>query len=128
MTDVPGSSEFICGGVIAYTLDVKRDLLGLPDEGVLDQGVVSEAVACALAQAARRVLGADWGVGITGYAGDGPGVRAEEVGLVWIAVAGPSGAAPVAECQRFGGGTPRATVKFRATQSALALLRTCLMS
>jgi nicotinamide-nucleotide amidase len=127
MTDVVGSSDFILGGVVAYSVDVKRDLLGLPELGVLDQGIVSEAVAGALARSARQALGADWGVGITGYAGDAPGVPADEVGLVWLAIAGPMGMI-LAECQRFGGGAPRATIKFRATQCALALLRRCLMS
>lgn len=123
LTDVAGSSDYVLGGVVAYDTAVKRDLLGLPDQGVLDQGVVSEPVARALAQAARRVLGADWGVGITGYAGGGPGVPPEDAGLVWVAVAGPDGAAAVSESGRFGATTPRETVKFRATQTALALLR-----
>jgi nicotinamide-nucleotide amidase len=121
LTDVAGSSAYVRGGVVAYDVDVKRRLLGLPDEGVLDQGVVSEPVARALAQAARRTPGADWGVGITGYAGDGPEVPAGQAGLVWLAVAGPDG--EVAEAANFGGSVPRETIKFRATQSALALLR-----
>ncbi|MDB5098794.1 MAG: competence/damage-inducible protein cinA [Cyanobacteria bacterium RYN_339] len=124
-TDVPKSSDYMRGGVVAYATDVKQDLLGL-SEDVLAHGVVSEPVASALAQAARRVLKSDWGVGITGWAGSAP--TPEDSGLVWIAVAGPAGAAAVAELQRFGGAIPRETVKYRATQTALALLRRQLMT
>jgi len=120
LTDVAGSSDYVRGGVVAYATAVKQELLGL-SEDVLAHGVVSEPVACALAQAARRTLGADWGIGVTGWAGGAPDPADD--GLVWYAVAGPDGAAAVAEAARFGGTIPRETVKFRASQTALALLR-----
>jgi nicotinamide-nucleotide amidase len=123
-TDVAKSSDYMRGGVVAYATEVKQDLLGI-SEDVLAHGVVSEPVASALAQAARRVLKADWGVGITGWAGSAP--NPADSGLVWIAVAGPSGASAVAQMARFGGTIPRETVKYRATQNALALLRAQLM-
>jgi nicotinamide-nucleotide amidase len=124
LTDVAGSSAYVRGGVVCYATEVKHQLLGVP-QATLDQGVVSEPVACALAQAARRTLDADWGVGITGWAGEAP--EGQESGLVWYAVAGPDGTAAVAEAARFGGAIPRETVKYRATQTALALLRRQLM-
>ena len=123
---VEGSGDWFRGGVVAYATEVKCSLLGLPQEDCLEHGVVSEPVAKALAAAACRVVGAAWGVGITGYAGDGPTVPEGDVGLVWYAVAGPEGQL-VAESARFGAATPREAVKLRATQVALALLRRCLL-
>lgn len=121
LTDVSGSSNYTIGGVVAYDVRIKKDVLGVSD-AALAHGVVSEAVAREMAQGARRVLGAQWGVGITGYAGGGEGVPEGDAGLVWYAVAGPDGQ-EAAESSRFGEGTPRETAKFRATQTALALLR-----
>jgi nicotinamide mononucleotide (NMN) deamidase PncC len=64
-------------------------------------------------------------VGVTGWAGEAP--EGQQSGLVWYAVAGPDGAAAVAESALFGGTIPRETIKYRATQVALALLRRRLM-
>lgn len=86
LADVPGCSQVLRGGIVAYQVDVKADVLGL-DEGTLAQGVVSAAVAEAMARAACDRLGADLGVATTGVAGPEPH-GGEPVGSVWIAVAG----------------------------------------
>lgn len=88
LTDVPGSSEMVRGGVVSYATEVKVDVLGVPAEVVSVHGVVSQECAEAMADGARRVLGADWGVATTGVAGPGPsdGVPA---GTVHVAVSGP---------------------------------------
>lgn len=111
IADVPGCSDVLRGGVVAYAVDVKAAVLGIPDE-VLDAGVVSREVAEAMAQAARRVLSADVGIATTGVAGPDPHAG-EPVGSVWIAVAGPE--AVLSRHLRFDG--DRAEVR-RATVSA----------
>jgi PncC family amidohydrolase len=106
--------------VVAYMTDVKQALLGV-DAALLERhGVVSEEVAAAMAQGARAALGATWGIGITGWAGPAPGLTADEVGLVCVAVAGPDGA--TSQRVRYGP-MGRAVVKQRASQGALDLLR-----
>ena len=92
IADVPGSSTVLRGAVVAYDPAVKVDLLGLDADMVRDR-VVSADVACALAQAARRVLKADVGIGTTGVAGPEPH-GGEPVGSVWIAVALPDHVVP----------------------------------
>lgn len=88
LADVPGASAVLRGGIVAYDRAVKADVVQVP-EAALAQGLVSEAVAVALAQGARTVLGADVGIGTTGVAGPEPHDGAP-VGSVWIAVAGPA--------------------------------------
>ncbi|HEY8675557.1 MAG TPA: nicotinamide-nucleotide amidohydrolase family protein [Candidatus Dormibacteraeota bacterium] len=91
LTAVPGSSGYVRGGVIAYDNTVKTQLLGV-DAGLLDShGAVSEEVATAMAQGARRRLEADVGVGITGVAGPGTEEGGKPAGLVYITVVSPTG-------------------------------------
>lgn len=82
---IPGCSQVLLGGIVAYDAGVKARVLGL-DEATLAQGVVSQAVAEAMARAVRDRLGADVGVATTGVAGPDPH-GGEPVGSVWIAVA-----------------------------------------
>lgn len=85
LAEVPGCSAVLRGGIVAYDRAVKASLLGVgPAE--LAVGVVSEAVAVAMARGARARLAADVGVGTTGVAGPDP-LEGEPVGSVWIAVA-----------------------------------------
>ncbi|MEB3198516.1 MAG: competence/damage-inducible protein A [Candidatus Sericytochromatia bacterium] len=120
LTDVPGSSRWLRGGLVSYATDLKTSYLSVPDAVIAEHGVVSQAVAEGMATGARSAMSADWGVATTGWAGPAPDLPAEQVGLVWIAVAGPDGVS--AECCRFGA-FPRATIKQRASQAALDLLR-----
>lgn len=120
LTDVAGSSAYVCGGVVAYMTASKTRMLDVPAEVIQGDGVVSEAVAGLMAERVRSRFNADWGIGITGWASGGSGVEPADVGLVWLAVAGPDGT--VAEVWRFGE-LPREMVKQRASQMALDLLR-----
>ncbi len=91
LTQVPGSSDYYLGGVIAYADAVKVALLGVRPEVLAREGAVSEPVARQMAEGVRERLGAEIGVGITGIAGPSGGSPEKPVGLVFIAVAGPGG-------------------------------------
>ena len=88
LTDVPGSSGAYLGGVISYTCPVKERLLGV-DHNTLEQlGAVSKPVARQMAEGARTVIRADFGIGITGLAGPDSDGSGKPVGLVYVALAG----------------------------------------
>jgi nicotinamide-nucleotide amidase len=90
LVDVPGASAAVRGGVVAYSTEVKRDVLGV-DAGVLAAaGAVDATVARQMADGVRRLLGADVGLSTTGVAGPDP-QDGQPVGTVWIAVVTPSG-------------------------------------
>jgi nicotinamide-nucleotide amidase len=86
LTAIPGSSDVVLGGVIAYHNDVKRELLGVSDASLAAHGAVSEEVVREMAAGARRVTGARVGLGITGIAGPSGGTPEKPVGTVWLAV------------------------------------------
>jgi nicotinamide-nucleotide amidase len=92
LTDVPGSSAWVQGGVIAYANDVKVEQLGVAPALMAAHGAVSESVAQAMAEGVRERLHADVGVAITGIAGPDGGSRDKPVGTVMIATSGPHAA------------------------------------
>lgn len=118
LTTIPGASAVFLGGAIVYADRVKTELLGVDPEAMRREGAVSETVALQMAAGARERVGADWGVSITGIAGPAGGSPGKPVGTVWIAVAGPRGAA---EHHRFAG--DRDAVREGSAGCALALLR-----
>ena len=89
LTDVPGSSAYVRGGVVAYANAVKRDVLGVPEGVLTSHGAVSEPVAAAMAVGVRVALHSDVGVSVTGIAGPDGGTEAKPVGTVCFSVAGP---------------------------------------
>ena len=89
LTATPGMSQVFRGGIIAYATDIKTGLLGVPTELVEREGVVSEATAMAMADAAAKVLGVDVAVSVTGSAGPDPQER--KVGTMIIGVRTPEG-------------------------------------
>ncbi|MCS7031462.1 MAG: competence/damage-inducible protein A [Gloeomargarita sp. SKYG116] len=91
VTEVPGSSAYFQGGVVAYANAVKERLLGVPSTVLAAQGAVSAPVAEAMATGVREQLGTTWGVSITGIAGPGGATATKPVGLVYIGLAGPAG-------------------------------------
>jgi nicotinamide-nucleotide amidase len=119
LTAVPGSSDVVLGGVIAYANEVKERLLGVPAESIARAGAVSEEVARAMASGAREKLGADIGIGITGIAGPGGGTPEKPVGTVWTAV----DVAGVVQARRSVYVGDREEIRQRAAQGALNMVR-----
>jgi nicotinamide-nucleotide amidase len=120
LTDRPGSSEYVMGGVVAYSNEAKVELLGV-DPGLIEQhGAVSEPVAEAMAEGALRRFEADTAVAITGIAGPGGGTEEKPVGTVCWSVR-------TADCRaitrtiRLPG--DRADIRDRSTTVAMHLLR-----
>jgi nicotinamide-nucleotide amidase len=122
LTDVPGASATFVGGVVAYADDVKEAELGVADELLAEHGAVSAEVAAAMAEGARRQLGVDVAVAVTGVAGPGGGTPEKPVGRVYLHASGPDGA--LARMLDLPG--ERAQVRLRATVTALHLLRALL--
>jgi nicotinamide-nucleotide amidase len=120
LTELAGSSDYVAGGIVAYSNEIKTAAADVPAELIDRHGAVSQEVAQALARGARRRLGADIGVGITGIAGPGGGSEQKPVGLVWLSVVGPHGAELTRSVNLPGG---RADVRDRATTVALHLVR-----
>ena len=88
LTHTPGSSQVFLGGIIAYTNEVKINLLGIDGALIEKFTVVSEEVAIAMADAAREKFGTTWGIATTGIAGPGDYQGIPE-GTVWVAIRGP---------------------------------------
>ena len=122
LTDVAGSSDYVEYGLVCYSNRAKIELLGVPEEVIGGHGAVSEPVARAMAEGARRRLGVDVAVAVTGIAGPGGGSEQKPVGTVAVAVAGPTGTRALT--YRFPGG--REQVKFQSSQAALNMLRRAL--
>lgn len=119
LTDISGSSRYFFAGFIPYATEKKTAILGIPADLIETHGVVSAKVAEALANHARDKAETNWGLGITGYAGASEGIPPEAVGTVFIGVATPD--KTYTEEFHFGGMT-RESVKWAASQSALAML------
>lgn len=119
LTDVPGASEVVRGGIVAYTEDAKRDLLGVSSQVLTRGGVVSEETALAMAHGALARFGATYSLGVTGFAGPGGGNDATPVGTVCIAAV--SSAFATARRLRFPFDRQRNKVLF--AHSALDMLR-----
>jgi nicotinamide-nucleotide amidase len=124
LTERPGSSEFVRGGLIVYSNEAKAALAGV-DPALMERvGAVSEEVAAALADGARAALGADVGVGVTGIAGPGGATEGKPVGLVWLSVSHRDGRRVTRSITLPGG---RADIRDRATTVALHLVRRLLL-
>lgn len=119
LTDLPGASAVFKGGAVTYWSQAKAALLGVPQE-LLDQyGAVSQEVAVAMAEGARRVFDSDLAVATTGVAGPDPDDRGNPVGLVFIALATPQGTF----CRRADRSMTRERVRVCAAHHAFDLLR-----
>ena len=120
MTEIPGSSAFVRGGIVAYSNELKASLLGIDADLLARHGAVSEPVAAAMADGIRERTGADVCVAITGIAGPGGGTESKPVGTVVIAVQVP-GRPLAVHTHLFVGG--REMVRHQSTQTALDRIR-----
>ena len=117
--EIPGASRFLTGGIVAYSNQVKRDLLHVP-AGILEtEGAVSEACAIAMATECRKLFVTDYALSVTGIAGPDGGSTDKPVGLVHLAVADGNGYAT--RVLRINGN--RARVRGVASLNAFDLLR-----
>lgn len=119
ITEIPGSSRYFTYGWVTYSNQAKNTELQVPLEMIDKHGAVSDQVARAMAQGARRRAGADYAISITGIAGPGGGTELKPVGLVYIAVDSRDGA----ETSRYVFSSDRSSVRYRAAQTALNMLR-----
>ncbi|MCC7055085.1 MAG: competence/damage-inducible protein A [Gemmatimonadaceae bacterium] len=124
LTEIPGSSRVVLGGVIAYSNQVKEQELLVSAEDIDVHGAVSEPVAIQMARGARGVTGATIGVGITGVAGPDGGTADKPVGTVWIAI-DVRGEVMTNRAVYIG---DRAEVRHRASQAAMDLVRRALLA
>lgn len=91
LTDVPGASVVVHGGLVAYTTEVKGHVVGVDEHLLTEFGAVSQQVAQALAERAREIFGSTWAIATTGVAGPSSQEN-KPVGTVFVAVAGPESA------------------------------------
>ena len=118
LTSVPGSSDVVAGGVVAYSDAVKRSELDVPAELLVQHGAVSAEVAEAMARGARRRLGVDVAVAVTGIAGPDGGSDEKPVGLVYLHAEGPGGGIG----REFSFPGDRASIRARSVAGALHLV------
>ena len=120
ISEVPGASEYLAGGVVAYSDEAKSELLGVEPALIERHGAVSPEVAAAMAAGALERFDADLACAITGIAGPGGGTAEKPVGYVCFSLRGPGGAAidrdPVIPGDRV-------EIRDRSTTVAMQLLR-----
>lgn len=120
LTDIAGSSKYLYGSIVSYTNQVKANELDVAEELLATKGAVSEEVAIAMAEKVLAKFSTNIGVSVTGIAGPDGGSEEKPVGLVYIAVTGRNGT----KCTKNIFKGSRKAVKYRATQTALDMVRT----
>jgi nicotinamide-nucleotide amidase len=125
LTDLPGSSAYVAGGVAAYSNEAKTELLCVAPEVIAEHGAVSEPVAEAMADGALSRFGADTAVAITGIAGPAGGTEDKPVGTVCFTVKLADGATSTRTLRLPGN---RSDIRERATTVAMHMLRRALSS
>lgn len=123
VTNVPGSSSYFKGGVIAYSNELKVKLLQVSPHTLETRGVVSKEIALEMARGVKGVTGADIGLSATGIAGPEGGTKEKPVGTVFIALSSRG----VERCKRLQLSGNRDEIKAMASQKALELLRDYLL-
>ncbi len=119
LTAVPGSSDVVMGAVGSYACSVKSAILGVSEQTLAEHGAVSSECASEMAEGARKALGCDVSVSVTGIAGPGGAVPGKPVGTVWFGVSDGQTTKTVREC--FAGN--RAQVRLQSVMKALELLK-----
>ena len=120
ITNVPGASDVFLAGYVTYANEAKENTLGVPADLLAVHGAVSEPVAAAMAEGARRVSGASFSLSTTGIAGPGGGTPSKPIGTVYIGLASAGHPTVVRRCYF---PLDRPTFKHMTTSAALDLLR-----
>lgn len=118
ITNVPGSSEYYVGSIVAYSYDAKIDLLKVPWDILEKYGAVSQKTVLEMAQNIRKILNADVSLSISGIAGPSGGTNEKPVGLVWIGLS----SIKVEKAWRYIFNGERLQIKEQAAETALKLL------
>jgi len=124
ITDIPGSSRYFLGSVVAYANTVKEQVLGVPKDTLARYGAVSEETAVAMAQGVKKLLKTDLALAITGIAGPQGGTEAKPVGLVYISLVGEN----IKVCKKLVFSGTRNDIRWRSATWALYLLKRSLES
>src|SRR3989338_938610 len=124
ITNISGSSEYFRGGVVAYSNVLKERILDVPKDTIKRFGAVSGETAIAMANGARKNLGSDIGIGVTGIAGPTGGSTAKPVGTVFIAISGKTSE----KNKRFLFKGTRQAIKLKASNKALKMLEEFLLT
>jgi nicotinamide-nucleotide amidase len=119
LTDAPGASGFFAGGVLSYANEVKQAILGVPRDLLDAMGAVSEPVAEMMARGTIERFTTTYALAVTGIAGPDGGTADKPVGLVYTALASPTGVK--VQRNQFAGG--RDMIRLRAALTALNMLR-----
>lgn len=91
ITDIPGSSEYFIGGVVAYAYEAKVNILGVSWDTLHTHGAVSEETVLEMARGARTLFDVDVAVSVSGIAGPGGGMPEKPVGLTWFGLSTKDG-------------------------------------
>lgn len=118
VTNVPGSSEYFIGSLVAYAYEAKANLLGVSWDILNTHGAVSRETVLEMARGARNVFQSDIAVSISGIAGPGGGTPTKPVGTVWFALVAPDG--EWAQDHHFTG--EREEIKTASVDAALRML------
>lgn len=119
LTNVAGSSDYVLGGLVAYSNTIKQAILHVQEQTLIRHGAVSEPVAAEMAANACTLFGTDVGLSVTGIAGPGGGTPEKPVGLTYIGLAAPGGVRVV---RRYVWSGDREANKASSAQAALMLL------
>jgi nicotinamide-nucleotide amidase len=119
ITSVSGSSEWFRGAVVAYSNEIKENVLHVSRQSLIDNGAVSEEVVRQMAESVRKIMNAEYGIATSGIAGPKGGTDEKPVGMVWIAVSGPEGT----DAKVFNFSNNRERNIIRASLTALDMLR-----
>ena len=119
LTAIPGASAYVKGGLVAYSEEVKMNILGVSGEVIREHSVVSKEVAVEMALKCREKFKTDYAIATTGNAGPTTDKTDKSVGVVFIAIAGPVGHT----AEEFYFGKPREKVIERASVKALEMTR-----
>jgi len=119
LTNVPGSSAYLVGGVVSYANEAKERMLGVSHQTLQEHGAVSEETAREMARGVRRLLQTDVALAVTGIAGPSGGTPEKPVGLTYIALA----AEGFEHCERYLWKGDRWANKEQSAEVALGMLR-----